>query len=166
MYKIPKATKARLSQISRKDDRIGYYVVKMVNFLMDNPDFNSDNMARIRVDDWRKIGRINYQVNHREYSSDVIDEWVVNAKGDCEDKVFAKMIMLREIGIHQGAMSLAICDYHGRPHANLWLHTTDGDYALELSNDVILPWNKHRNVWYRYVFNSGKWFTVDGEVRN
>src|SRR5919199_6239505 len=102
-----------------------------------------DEETKIELDNalWDLIDHVNRDVNHTIIQLTDMEHWGVpdrwdfaeDGKGNCEDMQLLKRKRLREAGIPQRAMRLAIVrDETGAGHAVLVIRTSnDGDWVLD-----------------------------------
>jgi predicted transglutaminase-like cysteine proteinase len=103
---------------------------------------------------WAQVNRMNRDANRAiRYVSDANfgrpDVWrIATNAGDCEDYALAKRAAMMDVGFPATALRLATV-YSRRTghHAVLVLTTTDGDYVLDNTRDVILPWEQTQFAW-------------------
>jgi predicted transglutaminase-like cysteine proteinase len=111
---------------------------------------NLDEEMKIELDGtlWDLIDHVNRDVNHTIIQLTDMEHWGVpdrwdfaeDGKGDCEDMQLLKRKRLREAGIPQRAMRLAIVrDESGGGHAVLVIRTSNhGDWVLDNRRSAIL----------------------------
>ncbi|MFZ4531201.1 MAG: transglutaminase-like cysteine peptidase [Alsobacter sp.] len=121
-------------------------------------------------DAWRRIVRINQQVNAAiEQIEDIVlygvsEKWSYPdaGKGDCEVIALLKRRMLMKEGFPRQALLMTVVrDETGAGHAILTLTTDRGDFILDSKTSRVLPWTEtgygfikrqsaeHPNLWVR-----------------
>jgi predicted transglutaminase-like cysteine proteinase len=122
------------------------------------------------ADAWRRIVRVNQQVNAAiEQVEDIAlygtsEKWSYPdaGKGDCEDIALLKRRMLMRQGFPRQALLMTVVrDETGAGHAILTLTTDRGDFVLDSKTSRVLPWTEtgygfikrqsaeHPNLWVR-----------------
>ncbi len=113
---------------------------------------NLDEEMKIELDGtlWDLIDRVNRDVNDTIIQITDMEHWDVpdrwdfaeDGRGDCEDMQLLKRKRLREAGVPQRAMRLAVVrDENGSGHAVLVIRTSNrGDWVLDnRRNDILHP---------------------------
>jgi predicted transglutaminase-like cysteine proteinase len=127
---------------------------------------------------WRKIVRVNADVNREVVAVTDQDHWGVpelwsfpsDGKGDCEDYVLEKRKRLEKAGFPiQTLLITVVRDRKGDGHAVLTVKTDRGDFVLDNQEGKILAW---RDTGYRFIKrqsdeNPMRWVSLGGiETRN
>jgi len=124
---------------------------------------NYDNEVIMVEGMWDLLSYANRKVNDMiEHVSDyqnygVVDHWIPSIdKGDCEDYVLTKKLLLMKMGWPESSLMIAIArtqisayDYH----AVLVVKTDQGDFVLDSANDVVSPWCE---VGYNWVMRQSE----------
>ena len=94
-----------------------------------------------------EISSVNRAVNATGWVEEAVDSWGLDLPGDCENMALAKRDRLAQMEFLRGAFRIADGYIDGKPHAALVLVTSNlGDYVLDNTTDLILPW---RNSQFR-----------------
>lgn len=111
---------------------------------------------------WRLLTRVNKRVNARllyatdlethnrrdVWSTPLSDAALWRAAGDCEDYALEKRIALREAGLPDEAMSIAVALLPDLTwHAVLLVSTDHGDYVLDNRFSDVTPWRQTPYYW-------------------
>jgi predicted transglutaminase-like cysteine proteinase len=138
---------------------------------MDQITFRDDKVNEFKsLSTINKIKAVNEYVNQFRYIEDKdnfgkSDYWATPAEffargGDCEDFAIAKYAMLKELGIRESDMRLAIVQdkIKNIPHAILIVYTAQGAYVLD--NQIKLTMKSSEVDRYKpiYSINSESWW--------
>lgn len=152
--------------------------IGFVQFCRDNPrECESRTMSRASIAlneaSWRKIVRINAEVNRDVVAITDQDHWGVpehwgfpeDGKGDCEDFVLEKRRRLVKAGFPiQSLLVTVVRDQKGDGHAVLTVKTDRGDFVLDNQVGTILAW---KDTGYKFIKrqsdeNPARWVSLGG----
>jgi predicted transglutaminase-like cysteine proteinase len=106
---------------------------------------------------WRDMQLLNARVNRAvepvtdEDNYGTVEHWgyPTDGKGDCEDYVLLKRLLLIQAGWPRSALLITVVrDKKGDGHAVLMVKTDRGEFVLDNQEDEILPWQR---TGYRYI---------------
>jgi predicted transglutaminase-like cysteine proteinase len=152
--------------------------IGFVQFCRDNPgDCENHMLPRTTITlnetSWRKIVRVNADVNREIVAVTDQEHWGVperwdypdDGKGDCEDFVLEKRRRLTKAGFPvQTLLITVVRDQKGDGHAVLTVKTDRGDFVLDNQEGKILAW---RDTGYKFIKrqsdeNPARWVSLGG----
>lgn len=92
------------------------------------------------------VNAMPYITDQKQFGQE--EYWEETGKGDCEDKVLAKMAMLRHLGWARGDLNMAICKVGGIGHAVLAVASDDGTMILDNAQPKVCMW---RDLPYKWL---------------
>jgi len=156
-----------LKQINKR-----YDAKKVFNRIVDYETFLSD-LKNAPVN--KKLVKVNYKVNkiismYDKQSKGVGDYWstpkefLIEGEGDCEDYAITKYFSLKELGVKESKLFLAICRVNHSRTLHMVLLYFKNRVAIPLVLDNlswrILPLNKRQDLKIKFIFNEHQSFLM------